>query len=175
MSKNKLKSLQKNILKKIKKNRELREGKHLLREEILINYCTEEEGTDCPKFTHLNDAGLDLKSLHNYIIPAGKTVLVETGLRMKIPENCFGAVCSRSGMALKQGIFVLNAPGIVDSGYRGDIGVILHNLSEKDFFVERGDKIAQLVILKYLHPFFLKTDDLGETERSEGGFGSSGK
>lgn len=129
-----------------------------------------------PLYANDTDAGCDLRSAEDVIIPAKEYVLVHTGVRIALEEGYVGLVHPRSGLALKHGITVLNAPGTIDAGYRGEIGVILHNVSDRDFAVVRGDRIAQLVIQEYVSAaFFAQVGaDLGETERGEGGFGSTG-
>lgn len=121
-------------------------------------------------------AGLDLRAfLPNPItIEPLKRVLIPTGLTMEIPNGYEGQVRPRSGLALKYGITVLNAPGTIDADYRGEIGVILINLSEQPFTVYNGDKVAQLVVAKCEQVEFCVTDRLSETERGEGGFNSTG-
>lgn len=121
-------------------------------------------------------AGLDLRAfLPNPItIEPLKRVLIPTGLTMEIPNGYEGQVRPRSGLALKYGITVLNAPGTIDADYRGEIGVILINLSEQPFTVYNGDKVAQLVVAKCEQVEFCVTDSLSETERGEGGFNSTG-
>lgn len=121
-------------------------------------------------------AGLDLRAfLPNPItIEPLKRVLIPTGLTMEIPNGYEGQVRPRSGLALKYGITVLNAPGTIDADYRGEIGVILINLSEQPFTVYNGDKVAQLVVAKCEQVEFSVTDSLSETERGEGGFNSTG-
>lgn len=121
------------------------------------------------------DAGADLRSVEDTIITPNSRILVHTGLHMAIPAGYVGMVCLRSGFALKQGVTVLNAPGIVDSGYRGEVGVILLNTSEQTVTVRKGDRIAQMVFVPYAHMAFEHVESLPETDRGEGGFGSTGK
>jgi dUTP pyrophosphatase len=121
-----------------------------------------------------SDAGYDLCAKHGAVIHPKYTQLIKTGLAMEIPAGYAGFVCSRSGLALKHSVFVLNAPGIIDPAYRGDIGVVLHNSSHHSYEVMEGDRVAQLVILKVEHPFFIKTSELTDTVRGTGGFGSTG-
>lgn len=121
------------------------------------------------------DAGADLRSVEDTIITPNSRILVHTGLHMAIPSGYVGMVCPRSGFALKQGVTVLNAPGIVDSGYRGEVGVILLNTSEQTVTVHKGDRIAQMVFVPYAYMTFEHVESLPETDRGEGGFGSTGK
>ncbi len=106
---------------------------------------------------------------------AGGRVLVPTGLYMQIPEGFVGDIRPRSGLALNYGITVLNAPGTIDSDYRGEIGVILHNTSDDLYTIHHGDRIAQLVITPYESVAIVVADGLSDTSRGEGGFGSTGK
>ena len=107
------------------------------------------------------------------MIPGG-THLIKVGAFLEIPDGYFGMVCSRSGMALKYGIFVANAPGIIDSDYRGEVGVILHNSSDAPFVVSVGERCAQLIIQKNVDVIWAN-NKLSETGRGSGGFGSTGK
>lgn len=133
-----------------------------------------EEGM-LPIYAREGDAGADLRASEDAEILAGQQVLVKTGVRLGLPDGVVGLVCSRSGLALKSGIFVLNAPGVVDSGYRGEVGVILKNAGSSTFLVKKGDRIAQLMIQKFESPTFVQVEELSETSRGEGGFGSTGK
>ncbi len=132
-----------------------------------------------PAFARQGDAGLDLTSTEKILIPAREHRLVGTGIRIALPERHAGLVMSRSGLAAKHGIFVLNSPGLVDSGYRGELKVNLANFSDVDYLVEAGDRIAQLVIQKFETPelFVMDAEEfaaLGATERGENGYGSTG-
>lgn len=108
-------------------------------------------------------------------IPAHCTVKVPTGISMAIPEGYFGAIFARSGLASKQGLRPANCVGVIDSDYRGEFIVMLHNDTDEQKTIENGDRIGQLVILPYMSVEFEETDSLDETERGTGGFGSSGK
>lgn len=107
-------------------------------------------------------------------IHAGETVKVGTGIAVEIPEGYFGAVFARSGLATKQGLRPANCVGVIDSDYRGEIIVAVHNDSNTDRTVSNGDRIAQLVIMPYLAVNFVEVDDLSDTVRGDGGFGSTG-
>lgn len=134
------------------------------------------DGASLPRRTHHDDAGLDLSSATALTIPPGGRATVPTGLAMAIPSGTVGLVCPRSGLAAKHGVTVLNGPGVVDAGYRGEIRVVLHNTDpESAFEVAAGDRIAQLVILPVLPLRPQEVDDLEETERAHRGFGSSGR
>jgi dUTP pyrophosphatase len=128
-----------------------------------------------PEFAKDGDAGADLRAKENYTIRRGQQVLVKTGVKIELPKGTVALVCSRSGLALKHGVFVLNAPGIVDSGFRGELGVILKNSGDSTFEVKRGDRVAQLVLMKYVTPTWNVTTELAESERGDAGFGSTGK
>ena len=127
-----------------------------------------------PTRAHKDDAGLDLTANENLVIPSKGWRLVPTGTKTAIPEGQAGLVCPRSGLAAKHGITVLNAPGIIDAGFRGDIGVVLINHGTKPFEVSAGDRIAQLLIMPYtnLTPVGRPLDN---TDRGDNGFGSTGK
>lgn len=127
-----------------------------------------------PEYAHPGDAGMDICSIENVTIPVMQRKLIHTGLRVRIPENFEIQVRPRSGLALKHGITVLNTPGTIDSGYRGEIGVILANFGDKEFNVRKGDRIAQLVFAMVSSARVLEGDVDKETERSDGGFGSTG-
>ena len=127
-----------------------------------------------PSYAHPSDAGMDVRSVDEVVIPAGKRALVHTGLVMLLPPGYEAQVRPRSGLALKFGVTVLNTPGTIDSGYRGEVGVILINLGDEDFTVHTGDKIAQLVIAPVTQPETAETDVVDETDRGAGGFGSTG-
>ncbi|MCK5685842.1 dUTP diphosphatase, partial [bacterium] len=103
-----------------------------------------------------------------------KWALVKTGLAAELPQELEIQVRSRSGLALKKGIFCLNAPGTVDAGYRNEIGVILANFSDEDFEVKSGDRVAQLIFQIPRHPELIEVEELGESDRGQGGFGSTG-
>lgn len=127
-----------------------------------------------PAYAHPGDAGMDLCSAADIEVPPRSRALVPTGLAMELPAGCEGQVRPRSGLALKRGITVLNTPGTIDEGYRGEIGVILFNTSDEPFAVKKGDRIAQLVIAPVLRAEIAETSETGATARGEGGFGSTG-
>jgi len=127
-----------------------------------------------PAYAHASDAGMDLRSVEDVVVPRGGRALVHTGLVMALPPMHEGQVRPRSGLALKHGVTVLNTPGTIDAGYRGEVGVILANFGEADFAVKKGDKIAQLVVAPVLQPSVEEIDVVDETDRGAGGFGSTG-
>lgn len=127
-----------------------------------------------PAYAHPSDAGMDVRSVDDVTIEPGRRALVHTGLVMMLPPTYEAQVRPRSGLALKYGITVLNAPGTIDSGYRGEVGVVLANFGEAEFHVKKGDKIAQIVIAPVTQPVIVETDAADETDRGAGGFGSTG-
>ena len=127
-----------------------------------------------PAYARPGDAGMDLCSVESLVIPAGGRSLVRTGLKMALPAGYEAQVRPRSGLALKRGVTVLNTPGTIDEGYRGEIGVVLANFGDEDFRVETGDRIAQMVIAPVTRAEISETDELDATDRGEGGFGSTG-
>tara|TARA_B100001059_G_scaffold181404_1_gene182369 strand:- start:194 stop:628 length:435 start_codon:yes stop_codon:yes gene_type:complete len=129
-----------------------------------------------PQYETMASAGMDLRA--NLVAavtlkPLERTI-IKTGLFIELPIGIEAQVRPRSGLAAKKGITVLNAPGTVDADYRGEIGVILVNLSNEDFTIENGERVAQLVIAKHERAAWQQVDILGETERGAGGFGSTG-
>ena len=109
------------------------------------------------------------------MLDPSERALIPTGFAVGIPDGMVGLVCSRSGLALKKGIFVLNAPGIIDSDYRGMLGIVLANFSPEPFHIEFGDRIAQLVVTPFVGTQAEEVIEIGNTERGAGGFGSSGR
>lgn len=127
-----------------------------------------------PSYAHPGDAGMDLRSVEDVSLPPGGRLLVHTGLVANIPQGYEAQVRPRSGLALKNGVTVLNTPGTIDAGYRGEIGVILANFGAEYFFVRKGDRIAQMVIAPVTAAEIVETDSIDETDRGDGGFGSTG-
>ena len=130
-----------------------------------------------PTYGSLSAAGADLYALTDgeLTISSGETKLIHTGIAMQIPEGYVGLVYARSGLATKKGLAPANKVGVIDSDYRGEIMVALHNHSDEVQTVENGERIAQIVIAPYLRADFTESDALDNTERGEGGFGSTGK
>ena len=126
-----------------------------------------------PKYATPGSAAFDLAGLDWCCIPTGEQHLIKTGLSMAIPPGYAGEIQPRSGLALNYGITITNSPGLIDSDYRGEIGVILYNSGIRDFVVEPDDRIAQMKIIKLPEVVLEQVDELGETERT-GGFGSTG-
>jgi dUTP pyrophosphatase len=129
-----------------------------------------------PKYQTELSAGMDLYANIDepITLKSLERTLVKTGLFLSLPKGYEAQVRPRSGLAFKNGVTVLNTPGTIDADYRGEIGVILVNLSADDFTINDGDRIAQLVIAKYETAIWKEVENLDETERGEGGFGSSG-
>jgi len=128
-----------------------------------------------PRYAHEGDAGLDLYAAQDVTIAPFQRVLIPTGIATAIPEGYAGFVQPRSGLAIKQGLSLVNTPGLIDSHYRGEIKVIAINLDpEKPIVISRGDKLAQLVIQAVAHAELIEVAELDETVRGEGGFGSTG-
>ena len=128
-----------------------------------------------PTYAREGDAGLDLSSAERVVIEPGARALVRTGLALAIPSGYAGFVLPRSGLALRQGITVLNAPGLIDAGYRGEVMVLLVNHDRSGAVtVERGDRVAQLVVQRVERVELVEVDELPASERGGGGFGSTG-
>ncbi|WCO01611.1 dUTP diphosphatase [Psychroserpens ponticola] len=131
---------------------------------------------DLPHYETIASAGMDLRaslSESRTLKPLERSI-VGTGLFIELPVGIEAQVRPRSGLAAKKGITVLNAPGTIDADYRGEIGVILVNLSSEDFVINNGERIAQLVIAKHERAEWISVQELSETDRGEGGFGSTG-
>lgn len=122
-------------------------------------------------------AGADLYACteENVLIKSHSTAFIHTGVALEIPEGYAGLIYARSGLACKKGLAPANKVGVIDSDYRGEIMVALHNHSNEDLFVENGERIAQLVITPYITANFMEVSELNETGRGEGGFGSTGR
>jgi dUTP pyrophosphatase len=127
-----------------------------------------------PEYAHPGDAGADLAAVVDCVIPAGEWLAVPTGLSAEIPIGYELQVRPRSGLAFKKGVTVLNAPGTIDAGYRGEIKVILINHGSEPFAIGVGDKIAQLVVASVVTGIFAEAQELGDSQRGSGGFGSTG-
>ena len=127
-----------------------------------------------PPRAHEGDGGADLHSVEELTIPPGERREVGTGIALAIPEGYAGFVQPRSGLAFRHGIMVVNSPGLIDAGYRGEVRVSLYNSGTEDLAVAPGDRIAQLVIQRVETPGFHLVEELDETGRGSGGFGSTG-
>ena len=134
------------------------------------------EDLSLPQYLSPGAAGMDLSAAveESVVIQPGDVMMIPTGIRLSIPPGYEGQVRPRSGLALKHGIGLLNSPGTIDSDYRGLVGVIVFNFGQSPFVVNRGDRIAQLVICKVERVSFQIVDELDSSERNSGGFGSTG-
>src|SRR6056297_335182 len=133
------------------------------------------QNIELPKYQHYGeDAGLDLHAAEELTIKSGEYELIKTGLKIAVPKGYAAFVYPRSGLALKKGVTVLNADGVIDSGYRGEVGVILINHGKKNFQINFNDRIAQLIIQKVNTIEWNEVENLSESQRGEGGFGHTG-
>ncbi len=132
------------------------------------------DDTILPTYAYQDDAGMDIFSHEEKIIEAGKWVLVKTGFSMELPHGYEAQVRSKSGIALKSGVFCLNSPGTIDENYRGEVGVILMNLSNEPYRIFKQQKVAQMVIARVEHLDAVICDNLEKSQRGVGGFGSTG-
>ena len=136
------------------------------------------EGLDLPEYATIGSAGLDVRAAIDADAPItlkpGERKLIATGLKMEIPLNYEVQVRPRSGLAFKHGVTVANAPGTIDSDYRGEVGVLLINLGQKDYVIERGERVAQLILAPVVQMEFHKVESLSKTDRGAGGYGSTG-
>ncbi|HKQ05828.1 MAG TPA: dUTP diphosphatase [Blastocatellia bacterium] len=135
-----------------------------------------DDGLPAPRYQHAGDAGLDLPSRIDYLLEPGERARIPTGVAVAIPRGYAGFVMVRSGLAARHGISCVNAPGLIDAGYRGEIIVILLNTDRREpFAIHRGDRIAQLVLQKVVEATVVAVDELDATGRGDGGFGSTGQ
>ena len=134
-----------------------------------------DEGLPRPSYAKPGDAGLDLRSTEDIVIEPGQRALIGTGIALAIPQGYAGFVQPRSGLAIKQGMTLVNTPGLIDSGYRGEIRIIALNTDkEHAIAIKRGDRIAQLVIQEVPAVELVEVEELSSSERADTGFGSSG-
>lgn len=141
---------------------------------VMLKVLPHGEGLDLPAYATAGAAGMDVVSAEDVTLAPGARHAVATGLSLAIPAGFEIQVRPRSGLALKHGISVPNAPGTIDSDYRGELKVILINHGEEPFAIRRGDRVAQLVLAPVTRAAWLTVDELEATERGEGGFGSTG-
>jgi dUTP diphosphatase len=135
-----------------------------------------DEDLPMPRYQHEGDAGLDLPSRIDYVVEPGERAMIPTGIAVAIPPGFAGFVLPRSGLASRHGIALVNSPGLVDSGYRGELAVVMINTDKHEaFHIKRGDRVAQLVIQKVVEAMTIQVSELDETSRGAGGFGSTGK
>ena len=137
---------------------------------------TENNSINIPQYATIGSAGFDIRAYceESIIIKPNETKLIPTGLFMEIPQGYEGQIRSRSGLSLNNKIVVLNSPGTIDSDYRGEIKVILHNFGKNNFVIENNMRVAQMIIVKYEKVNFIKQNELNKTNRDNGGFGSTG-
>ena len=144
-------------------------------EETEVKFMLLDDKAKPPVRKHSDDAGADLSSTEELTLAPSESRLVPTGVAIELPENCLGYVTPRSGLAAKHGISIVNAPGLIDTGYRGEIKVCLINLGTEPFHISVGDRIAQLVVQRYEPTVFVEAEAFSETGRGDGGFGSTGR
>lgn len=145
------------------------------RKEIKLNIKKIHTDAITPSYAHHGDAGLDLFSVEERLLKAGERGIIRTGLIVELPKGTEGQIRPRSGLALKHGITLLNSPGTIDEGYRGELGIIIINHGKEDFLVTKGMKIAQMVVQSVLSVEVQEVDYLADTKRGTGGFGSTGQ
>lgn len=134
-----------------------------------------DEGIPAPSYAHDGDAGADLRSTIDAVLAPGERKMIPTGVSLALPDGYVALVHPRSGLAARHGITIVNAPGTVDSGYRGEIIVCLLNTDQHEAFtINRGDRIAQMVIQRFEKAHFMMVNELPSSERAEAGFGSTG-
>ena len=141
---------------------------------VLISRDDKAKSFDLPEYATQGSSGVDLRSSEDYIIKPFERALVATGIRLAIPAGYEVQVRPRSGLALKHGIIIPNAPGTIDSDYRGEVKVILMNLGREDFMIKAGDRIAQMILAPVAKISWEECAELEEPERGSGGFGSTG-
>ncbi len=127
-----------------------------------------------PQRAHHADAGIDLYAAAGAVLAPGEWAMIATGIAVAIPEGHAGLVAPRSGLAARHGVSVVNGPGVIDAGYRGEIRVILINHGSQPLELERGDRVAQLLVVPVALPELVEVDELPDSARGAGGFGSSG-
>ena len=127
-----------------------------------------------PLYAHKGDSGVDLYAAEDYLLKPNERILVSTGIKIAVPKGYEAQVRPKSGLALNHGLSIVNTPGTIDSGYRGEVGVIAVNLGKEDIKIEKGKKIAQMVFNKVEEAEFEEVDELENTKRGAGGFGSTG-
>jgi dUTP pyrophosphatase len=134
-----------------------------------------DSGLTVPRYQHEGDAGLDLSSRIDFTLEPGERATIPTGIAVAIPQGYAGFVLIRSGLAARHGISCVNSPGLIDAGYRGEVAVVMINTDKREpLQIKRGDRIAQLVIQKVEEVTLAQVDELDETARGGGGFGSTG-
>jgi dUTP pyrophosphatase len=145
-----------------------------LKVEVRVKRLNHGAGLPLPNYTTAGAAGMDICAAESLLLRSGRRHAVATGFAFAIPDGYEVQVRPRSGLALKHGITCLNTPGTIDSDYRGEVKVILANLGEDDFQITKGDRIAQLVVSPVTHAVMSEVEEIDETARGTGGFGSTG-
>lgn len=143
-------------------------------DEVVLKIRRLDPDVPVPSYAHPGDAGLDLASWEDVTVEPGQRVAVGTGLVIAVPGGWVGLIHPRSGIALSQGLTVVNAPGTIDAGYRGELKILLVNLGDEPVEIARGDRVAQLLLQRVGRAVIAESDRLDETARGEGGFGSTG-
>ncbi len=144
--------------------------------EIEVQIQRLDPDVELPRYARPGDAGLDLRASEDVELAPGKRAMVPTGLAIALPEGYAGFVQPRSGLAAREGLSIVNTPGLIDSGYRGELKIIAINTDDEDtIYIKRGDRIAQLVIQEVPVVHLVEVDELDASERGAAGFGSTGK
>ena len=147
----------------------LRRALHIF---LKLSVARIDKDLELPTYQHPHDAAFDLRAREKVVIEPGAKQVVKTGLKLAIPSGHVGLIWDRSGLAAKHHITTL--AGVIDAGYRGEVGVVLHNLGTEPFLVEHGMRIAQMIIQPYVTPEIIELENLDESTRGDGGFGSTG-
>ncbi|XP_076322708.1 deoxyuridine triphosphatase [Tachypleus tridentatus] len=140
---------------------------------MILKFSKLSSNAQTPTKGSAHAAGFDLYSAYEYLIPPASKAVVMTDIQIAVPEGCYGRIAPRSGLAAKY--FIDVGAGVIDYDYRGNVGVVLFNFGDKEFKVNKGDRIAQLICEKIIYPDLKELQTLGDTERGDGGFGSSGR
>ena len=145
--------------------------------EVVVRFKREAggENIELPNYQTAGAAGMDVRANEERVLRPGETILVATGFSMAVPTGYEAQMRPRSGLAIKHGITLLNTPGTIDADYRGEVKVILSNFGSEPFVVQRGDRVAQMIIAKVERAHVQEVDSLEETERGAGGFGHTGR
>ena len=138
----------------------------------VVKFKKLEKNAQIPQYAYDTDAGADIRSSEEYVLMPNETAMINTGFSVAIPEGFFGAIASKSGLA-SRGIVVANSFGVVDSSYRGEVKVLLYNRTKAPFEINEGDKIAQFILMPFMKAQFREVEELDDTERKDGGFGST--
>lgn len=131
-----------------------------------------DKSVDMPAYAYEHDAAFDLRAAHECKLMPGEKAIIKTGLKMEIPVGYVGLIWDRSGLAAKNSLHCL--AGVIDAGYRGEVGIVLVNLGKEEFFIEKNMRVAQMLIQPIVLPKIVEVDELVDSNRGEGGFGSSG-